>query len=263
MEYTKTKTISGDISLDGFKVVLTKEIKDRDGEVVDVDGISIDNYTKNPILIDSHNIGGSVTSTVLGKLTNIKKEKDLDGVKMLSGTAEFAETPSGKIAKALVEGGFVKTVSIGFGVMDYDTKDMRISKSELYETSLVSVPSNIQATIGKSIKDGEKIENAIVKKLKNYSYIKPVLKEYRNFVQDDALRTMLGYEPTGDELIDLKNIFDLIHLRLKAEDGDAGEPEKPSENHEEKQPEVETVTVTTDQLMDMVRASVEQVLQEL
>lgn len=261
MKYTKTKTLTGDINLNGFKVVLTKEVQDRDGEVVDIDGISIDNYVKNPVLIDAHNITGSVTQTVLGRLKNVTKTKDVDGVKILSGTAEFADTPSGQIAKSLVENGFVKTVSIGFGVLDYDAKDMRISKSELYETSLVSVPANIQATIGKSLKEGEELDNVIVRRLKNYDYIKPVLKEYRNFVQDDLLRTMLGYEPTGDELIDLKNIFDLIYIRLKAEDGKDEELEKPSENHEEPKPE--TITITREQLQEMVQTSVDEVLQNL
>lgn len=262
MEYTRTKTLTGNIGVDGFNVVLTKEVKDRDGEVVDIDGISIDSYLKNPVLIDAHNINGSVVQTVLGRLKNITKTKDADGVKLLSGVAEFADTPNGNIARKLVEEGYLKTVSIGFGVLDYDAKDMRISKSELYETSLVSVPANVQATIGKSLKADERIEDAVVKRLKNYDYIKPVLKEYRNFIQDDGLRALLGYEPTGDELIDLKNIFDLIHLKLKAEDsGDSGEPTKPSENHDE--PKAETITVTREELQNLVAASVEEVLQNL
>lgn len=259
----KIKSVYGDIG-DGFKVVLSKEIEDRDGEVVDIDGISIENYVKNPVLLDSHNIHGSVADNVLGRMSNINKTKDASGIKMLSGTAEFADTPSGKIARMLVENGFVKTVSIGFAVSEYDTSTNRISKSELYETSLVSVPANVQATIGKSLKDNEKLENVIEKRLKNYNYIKPVLKEYRGFVQDDALRTMLGYEPTGDELIDLKNIFDLINLRLKAEDGKEEQGEelvKPSENHED--PKSETITITKEELSAMMRDTVDEVLQNL
>lgn len=261
MEYTRTKTLTGNIGTDGFNVVLTKEVKDRDGEVVDIDGISIDSYIKNPVLIDAHNINGSVVQTVLGRLKNLTKTKDANGVKLLSGVAEFADTPNGNIARKLVEEGYLKTVSIGFGVLDYDAKDMRISKSELYETSLVSVPANVQATIGKSLKADERIEDAVVKRLKNYDYIKPVLKEYRNFVQDNDLRALLAYEPTGDELIDLKNIFDLIHLRLKAEDsGDSGEPAKPSQNDA---PKPETITITREELQSLVTASVEEVLQNL
>lgn len=180
---------------DAYRSILSKEVTDRDGEIVDIDGLDITNYLANPILVDAHNSNGSVVDNLIGKMNNIEKTT-IDGVKQLSGSIEFAPTERGQKAKQLVDGGFATTLSIGFGVNEYDYKASRILESELYETSLVMVPSNV----------GSKITKA----LEAYSDIHPKIKQYRKLFMSKEITEPLGYEKTGDELTDIKNIYDLL-----------------------------------------------------
>jgi HK97 family phage prohead protease len=216
-------------------VTLSAEIMDRDGEVVDIDGLDLSNYKKNPVLLDAHNMYGSVIDTVLGRLENLKKVTE-DGIKKCKATLVFANTPRAQLAKMLVMDGYVKTVSIGFGVKGYDPDGNRITKSELYETSLVSVPANVGAMIGKSLKGME--DNEIVKKLRNYAEIHPKIKEYRRLFLGSEMLEKLGYTKGEDELIDIKSIYDLLLTKLEAPvEIEEKEEETPNPEPEEKAPQ--------------------------
>ena len=213
---------TGDKAIRG---ILTAETVDRDNEVVDIGGLDITNFLMNPVLVDSHNYRDSVVSRVLGKFTNVKKETR-DGVKRLAGDIEFANTPSGQIAKHLVEDGFVSTLSIGFGVKEYDVETNRILKSELYECSLVAVPSNVSAQIMKSkgISE-EEVPTELEKILLNYKEIHPKIKEYRKLILED-LAKFVGFEPQGNELIDLQGLLDIIYTRLSPSEIENLEPKE-------------------------------------
>lgn len=225
----------------GVKAVLTKEMMDRDGEIVSINGIDIKNYKDNPVLIDAHDMNGSVVEKLLGRVNNLKKTTK-DGIKELVGELEFAPTPNGDIARKLVEGGFSRTLSIGFSVNDYDATTKTITKSELYETSLVIVPSNVGARIMKNF-NPDNTADEMIKKLKNYEDIHPKIKEYRRLFMSDELAEILGYEKTGNELVDIKSVFDLIVDRIKST-----EPQQ----EETPQEEEETPHMTADEIAKMV-----------
>lgn len=230
--------IQGEIKAnkEGIRAVLTKEIRDRDGEIILISGMKTENFEKNPIMIDAHRVFDPVTQVVLGKWLNPKVEKGEDGSLCYTATPEFADTPNGRIAKTLVDGGFVKTTSIGFGVFDYDFDNKVITESELYEGSLVSVPSNVGAMIskvlGKSVDMGE---NDLIKKLTNYEEWHPRIKEFRRLILGDELCEMLGYKKIGNELVDLQNIYDIVLIKVKAHDPENQE----QKNGEEKKPETQ------------------------
>jgi len=238
---------------DKFKTVISKEITDRDGEVVKVEGINTKNYESNPVLLDAHNMQGSVVTTVLGKVVNLIKTKAVDGVNELLGELVFANTPNAQMAKSLVQEGFVKTVSMGFGVRDYDHASKTINESELYEVSLVSVPANVGALIGKSFNIEQ--PNDLIKRLKNYQDIKPKIKEYRNFFLSKEITDLLGYEKTGNELIDMKAIYNSIIKELQEPEPivetQQEEPEAETQP-EEKQEETEVIRVTPQQLSEII-----------
>lgn len=208
-----------------IKVVITKEIVDRYAEIVKVDGLDLKNYKKNPVFIDAHASTGSVVDKALGILKNITKEKDKDGIKMITAEIDFAPTPNGQLAKELFEGGYVSTVSIGFRIMPkgYDMESRTITKSELIEVSAVLVPANTAAQVIKAFKidggDGEKsirLKNALMAHFAN----KPALKAYRKLLLGDELCNQLGYTKTGVELTDIENVFALLKekaLEPKAE----------------------------------------------
>lgn len=202
---------------DGVKVVLTKQVQDRDGEIVMVDGVDMTNFQKNPIVLDSHRMTTSIED-IVGTMKDIKKTRDDDGIPMIEGVVKFADSDRGQLAKRLVEADILKTVSIGFNAKDFDFATSTITESELFEVSFVSVPANVEATVRKNaeVKNmlGDKDSEKLYKALSNYLEIKPKIKEYRRLLMSNEMMELVGYEKTGDELIDLKNIHDLITHKL-------------------------------------------------
>lgn len=200
--------VKGLIESKGGRVNLTVQTVDRDGEIVLVDGVKLPESRIVPLL-DAHNSWGSVVDNVLGRVTDISRE-EVDGVKRIAGKDEYADTPRGRIAKVLVDGGFVTSVSIGFSVLDYDYDNGIIRESELYEVSLVAIPANPLATIDL----GKQTETELEKVVKNYKDIKPKVKEYRATFLSDEFCDIVGYQKIGDELIDIVGVFESITKKL-------------------------------------------------
>lgn len=201
------------------KVILTKEIEDRDGEVIKVAGVNIDNFRKNPIVLDTHRHNTSIED-IIGRMPNVEKTTDANGIPMIVGEVEFADTPKGQLAKKLVDKNILKTVSIGFSSKDFDVATRTITESELFEVSFVSVPANPEATTMKNAKIKELVEaddsKELFKVLENYLEIHPRIKQYRKLLLGEELTEKLGYEKTGEELKDLKAVYDLIVAKLNA-----------------------------------------------
>jgi len=148
---------------------------DRDAEIILPDGIQLEQYRKNPVLLWGHQWG----ELPIGSMKNLYS--DTYG---LRGTAMFADTQQAKDVWQLVKGGHVRTSSIGFIPTEVITRDRNpkefaqmvtyaknawaefgddeaaavrafITKSILLENSIVPVPANPDATIqsvyGKSL----------------------------------------------------------------------------------------------------------------
>ena len=54
-----------------FRVIMTTEKKDRDGEVIKLDGWQFDNYMKNPVVLYGHNYWG--LENIIGRVDKILK----------------------------------------------------------------------------------------------------------------------------------------------------------------------------------------------
>lgn len=158
----------GDSDKKIYYFVASSEVEpDRDGDIVVVDGIDVDNFKKNPVILFAHNYG----SLPVGKAVDIKK----DGEELIIGV-EFADTEEGRKTEYLVSSGYMKAVSIGFIPKEiysdvwYGAKkksdlptdypewyeknkdkvlmaDTIIFKSELLELSVVPVPANQNALL--------------------------------------------------------------------------------------------------------------------
>ena len=134
--------------------ILTKQVPDRSNEVVLIDGINLNNYSKNPSVLFNHN-----QDLIVGKGYDLRKTDDI-----LYSKVEFQEeTQIGKEIKSLVDKGFIKAISIGFIPLNYVsvplTKEMKESGQfypytndvliytdvELLEFSFVNVPANQEA----------------------------------------------------------------------------------------------------------------------
>lgn len=122
-----------------FKVVVTTEWIDRDGEVIKADWIDFSNYMKNPVVLIDHSYK---IESIVWKTLRIYQE---NGVTIAEWV--FAKgIENAELIRELYNQWFVKTVSIGFIPKQRSGNDRTvITKSEMLEFSFVAVPANPEA----------------------------------------------------------------------------------------------------------------------
>jgi hypothetical protein len=131
----------------GFKVIMSSPKEDRHGDVVH-QTFDTKAFKGNPVVLDSHNYDS--IEHIVGKVNKIGKT---DG--KLSGDIEFMlDNPKGLLAHKMAEQGFLNAVSIGFIPLEFNGKG-EISKSELLELSVVTVPAQAEALFEKLVKSIE------------------------------------------------------------------------------------------------------------
>ncbi len=146
---TEIKKVNDDGSV---RFRLTSKKVDRHGEVVLPDGIILDDFKNNPVVLFGHGWGGAGNNVPIGKI-NIDSFKitskyvDADVVFDDEGKDPFAEMIGDK-----VRNGFLNAGSIGFRptVISADPvlpkqKGATITEWELFEFSIVTIPSNADA----------------------------------------------------------------------------------------------------------------------
>lgn len=150
------KTVAGDGG--GLEFVLSDATVDRYGDIVEPDGWDLRSFKKNPIALFGHN-----SSFPIGKWSDLRVEAGkLIGRLNLAkrGTSYRLDELIG-----LVEQGILRAVSVGFRPLKMAPIDpekpygaQRYLKSELVETSLVSVPANPAAlALAKSLNVSDEI----------------------------------------------------------------------------------------------------------
>jgi HK97 family phage prohead protease len=143
------KTHSGEVS--GMEFVLSDETPDRLDDVILANGWELTNFKKNPIALFNHN-----ADFPIGKWKDLRIDD-----KSLRGNLELAPagtSPRIDEIRKLIEAGILRAVSVGFKSIERKKRDGSdwgsvFVKSELVETSLVSVPANPNAlAVAKSLK---------------------------------------------------------------------------------------------------------------
>lgn len=192
-----------------IEVTLSKQIRDRDGEVVEIKGGDLDNFAKNPIMLWGHRMTSGDVEDVMGHWENIRKTNN-----SIVANPSFAEHPKAQYLKRMVEDGHVRSVSIGFMINDggFDLESRTVKNWEMLEASWVTVPANVDAV--SNVKEIKQFDSDLTdkqyKQLLNYKEIHPKIRQYRKlFLSDDFIKK-LNIEKTGSELVDIKNIFDAI-----------------------------------------------------
>ncbi len=123
-----------------FHFVFSTATEDRHGDIVE-QNFDVKAFKKNPVLLDSHRYES--IEHILGRVIKISQSEHLEG------DVEFAlDNPKGLLAYKMTEAGFINTTSIGFIPLEFG-EDGSITKSELLEVSLVSVPANPEALMEK------------------------------------------------------------------------------------------------------------------
>lgn len=130
-----------DKSSDAITAIASTETIDRHGEIVSVEGWNLKNFKKAPRILWSHDH----TIPAIGRATKIWVEGTGKSAKLMFKAVFQDITDLGKQAKALVDGGWIDTFSVGF--MADEMIDNKFTKQELLEISLVNVPANPDAQI--------------------------------------------------------------------------------------------------------------------
>ncbi len=146
-----------------FTCVLTKEIVDRDGEVILLDGLDLEAYKANPVVMFAHGKDKNAGKIPVGKMVNIRR---VNG--HILGDGEMASRPDAHpeaeewvpdTLLSLMQQKCLNAVSIGFvpiagrranadDMKKYGAKcEMVTTKSELVELSLEPTPCNSSALI--------------------------------------------------------------------------------------------------------------------
>jgi phage head maturation protease len=167
---------SKEIEVDGqtktvYPFVLTSEIVDRDGDVVVINDLNIDNYKKNPVVFFEHD----TRQNAVGNAYNIKKLKD-----KVTADVWFHELDEeSKQIKRYVDAGVYRSGSIGFRV--YGSRKRRAERdektpfetvnelmpTELYEFSVVKIPANPDAIMKAHERELEAKQKGLLKDTDN------------------------------------------------------------------------------------------------
>jgi len=154
---------------DTITAIVSREVVDRSGDVVKIDGIRLENYLKNPIVLFNHD-----RDKVIGKTIDLSKSNDA-----LLARIKFANTPLAREVRDLVREGFLNTLSFGFIPIEYvpGAKGLVYNSVELLEISIVSIPANPEAIVLRYIEDrlnarAISLQNAISEeKIRKMEYI--------------------------------------------------------------------------------------------
>ena len=130
------------------------------GFLVPTEGISLSRFEKNPVMLDQH---WNSTHSVIGRWNEVKVENGL-----LTGLPEFdTEDEYANKIKGKVDRDFIRGCSMGIAFKREDLKFIAgrlvLEKCELYEVSIVAVPSNANSihlyhSDGKTLMSDEEVQ---------------------------------------------------------------------------------------------------------
>jgi len=169
---------------------------DRDLERMDPAGWDLKNFKKNPVVLWSH----EWYTPAIGKVESPRvKDGQLVGrVRFSSKEVDpFAAMIEGKVREDIIRTGSVGFISRKIEILDDPdaTETLIHRKQELYEFSIVNIPSNVNATAQRSAnsEEGKEAKNSLdklfkktdeleqqIRKLKKPSYIDSLLKQDRH-----------------------------------------------------------------------------------
>ena len=110
-----------------------------DGFVIQTKGIRTERFKKDPVMLYMH----AREKGVIGRWDNIRTE----GSQLIADAVFDENNPLGKEVKERVDGGFLRSASIGLSVLNYERIDGvdTVTDCELTEVSIVDIPSNRNA----------------------------------------------------------------------------------------------------------------------
>ena len=149
-DITRTPVTLGDqtVADDIYSATIFANELSRDGISVDIDGMDISNYEKNPVVLFAHDSSGRTESGGLPIGRTIRLERTPDG--RLRADFEFlCGDPFAERVRNAWNRGFLRGASIGWRALEakplHTGRGVRVVRSELIEWSIVAVPADPDA----------------------------------------------------------------------------------------------------------------------
>jgi len=218
--------VTEDLGDRSVQFTISKEVIDRDGDILRANGVDFSNYMKNPVFLSFHNS----REFPLGKVTKFWVEgNEVKAVVYFPTLEELSSDMNNVSEKAKLvdftyncyKMGMLNAVSVGFIPLEWtETKDgYDITKWELLEFSAVAVPAN-QDAIAEAVKSfGDDFAKGFVSKMES------VGKDGRK-ISASTRKVLDAIKGCGDEIEkcrnDLKKIVANMN-ELLAELDDVGE----------------------------------------
>lgn len=143
--------------------VVSTNALDAHGERIDVDGIDIKDYKKNPVVLWGHD-GFNLP---IAKATKVWKE----GGKLMARAKFYLKDEFARKVYDYIADGYLNAVSIGGMVQEWGEDGITIKSLLMKEFSVVSVPANQEALVANKSLSGEQtaelraLGNAYARKL--------------------------------------------------------------------------------------------------
>ena len=225
-------TITEDMGNRTVRFTISKEVVDRDGDILRASGVDFTNYMKNPVFLSFHNS----REFPLGKVTrfwvegnSVKADVYFPTIEELSTNPEQASEKAKLVdfTYNCYKTGMLNAVSVGFIPLEWvETENgFDILKWELLEFSAVAVPAN-QDAIAEAVKSfGDEFAKGLVSK--------PVEKSGRR-VSAETREILNRIKACGDEIEkcqkSIKACSDNLRKALAELDDDEPEEEEPTDD---------------------------------
>ena len=244
MKLEKGQTTKKDLPIEtkdlGERSVLftiSKEVVDRDGDILRAGGVDFTNYMKNPVFLSFHNS----REFPLGKVTKFWVDGNtVKAIVYFPTLEELSTDPTQASEKAKLvdftyhcyKTGMLNAVSVGFIPLEWTESEngYDIIKWELLEFSAVAVPAN---------------QDAIAEAVKSFGLDESVVKEYLTTEKSGrkisaATREILDkIKACGDKMDECEKMLKACGSELKSLLAELDEPEEeePEEPQESEEPE--------------------------
>lgn len=220
---------------------ISKEVVDRDGDILRAGGVDFTNYMKNPVFLPFHNS----RDFPLGKVTKFWVEgASVKAIVYFPTLEELSSDPANASEKAKLvdftyncyKMGMLNAVSVGFIPLEWtETKTgFDITKWELLEFSAVAVPAN-QDAIAEAVKS---FGDDFVK-----DFVTPVMEKSGKKISAETRAVLDKIKACGDKLADCRKALKACEDEMKSllkelDDDDEPEENEPDEKPAENEPQI-------------------------
>jgi hypothetical protein len=228
--------ITEDLGDRSVQFTISKEVVDRDGDILRASGVDFTNYMKNPVFLSFHNS----REFPLGKVTKFWVEGNaVKAIVYFPPIEELSTNPEQASEKAKLvdftyhcyKTGMLNAVSVGFIPLEWveNENGFDIQKWELLEFSAVAVPAN-QDAIAEAVKSfGDEFAKGLVSTVSKTESVEKSGKR----VSAQTREILNRIKACGDEIEkcqkSIKACSDNLRKALAELDDDEPEEENPDE----------------------------------